>query len=135
MKRQILKGLFLFCFWFGSVRAEEFDDVSLRFYAQWEVGDEEQQKLLEKYGAFRVRFDPVGHAIPQGLSPELMQRWKSFYELCMRDGCYYCDADIGSCEAGTCGPKNAYCRPYMGSEGLPKCGIECADYAFFSTLT
>ncbi len=135
MERQILTGLFLLCLWLQSVHAEELEDVTLRFHAQWEVGDQEQQKLLEKYGTFRVRFDLDGHAMPQSLSPELIQRWKNFYELCMRDGCYYCDADIGSCETGTCGPENAYCRPYVDSEGLPKCGVECADYAFVATLT
>ena len=134
MKRQVFAGLFLLCLWLNGAYAEEFDDITLRYYAQWDVGDLARQKLLEKYGAFRVLFDQDGQPIPQGLSPELMQRWHSFYELCMRDGCYYCDADLGSCETGTCGSENASCKPYIGSEGLPKCGTECADYAFMSTL-
>ncbi|HUX80179.1 MAG TPA: hypothetical protein VMW10_10625 [Alphaproteobacteria bacterium] len=135
MYHQILKGFFLICLWLGSAHAEEFEDVSSRFHAQWDVGDPERQKLLEIYGALRVQFDQNGYPTPHGLSPELMQRWHSFYELCMRDGCYYCDADLGSCETGTCGPENANCRPYVGSEGLPKCGDECSDYAFASTLS
>ena len=134
MERQILKGMFLLYLWSSPVQAEEFPDVSLRFHSQWELGPHEQQKLLEKYGVYRVSFDQKGQATPHGLSPELMSRWKSFYELCMRDGCYYCDADVGSCETGTCGPENAYCKPYMRSDGLPACGVECADYAFISTL-
>jgi hypothetical protein len=134
MERQILVGFFLLL-WVGSALAEGFEDVSLRYYAQWDVGERERQKLLEKYGASRVSFDQEGRAMPQGLPPQQLERWHSFYELCMRDGCYFCDADIGSCETGTCGPENAYCKPYIGSEGLPKCGVECADYAFAAILS
>jgi hypothetical protein len=134
MKRQVLIGFILLCLWANAARAEGLEDVTLRYHTQWEVGDLERQILSEKYGESRVAFDHDGKAAPQSLSPELMDRWKNFYELCMRDGCYFCDFDIGSCETGTCGPDNSYCRPYMGSEGLPKCGVECADYAFMATL-
>jgi len=135
MKRHIFKEFFLLSLWFNSAQAQEIPDVSLRFHAQWDVGDEERQRLQEKYGAVRVSFDEGGHAVPVGLLPEHLKRWVRLYELCMRDGCYYCDADEGSCELGTCGPTNAYCKPYMGDEGYPQCGIACADYAFTSVLS
>ncbi len=135
MERQIFKWMFLLCIGLNPVQSEEFPDVSMRFHSQWELGPQDQQKLLKKYGVYRVSFDEKGQAIPHGIPPELISRWKCFYEICMRDGCYYCDTDVGSCETGTCGPENGLCKPYMGSEGLPVCGVECADYAFISTLT
>ncbi len=134
MSPQIRKGFFWLCFWLSPLQAEEFSDVTMRFHSQWDVGDQERQRLLEKYGVFRVTFDQEGHAVPHGLSPEQTVRWQRFYELCMCDGCYFCDASEGSCERGTCGPQNANCRPYISDEGMPKCGLECADYAFTSTL-
>lgn len=134
MERQILKGFVLLCLLLTALHADDIPDVSLRFHAQWNVGDQERQKLQEKYGITRVNFDKKGEAIPNGLSSAQLARWKRLYELCMRDGCYYCEADEGSCESGTCGFKNSYCRPHMGGEGLPQCGVECADYAFISTL-
>lgn len=134
MKHPILQGFFLLCLGQSLAKAEQAPDVSLRFHAQWNVGDKARQKLVKKYGLSRVSFDRKGHAIPHGLSKETLQRWKRLYEQCMRDGCYYCDAEEGSCETGTCGPKNALCKPYMETEGQPKCGHECADYAFNSTL-
>ncbi|MBS0272455.1 MAG: hypothetical protein JSR85_07410 [Proteobacteria bacterium] len=134
MKSQVLSLFFLSCLWLTFVYAEELPDVSLRFHAQWDVGERGRERLIEKYGVSRVRFDPSGQAIPSGLSPEQLPRWMRLYELCMRDGCYYCDANEGSCESGTCGPRNASCKPYLGPDGFPKCGIQCADYAFTSTL-
>jgi len=134
MERQFFTGLFLLCLWQTSLQADEIPDIFLRHHAQWVVGTREQQTLLEKYGLSRVSFDEKGQAMPHGLSPKQMTRWKRLYELCMRDGCTYCDAEDGSCETGTCGPQNAHCKPYLGSEGRPKCGAECADYAFMSTL-
>lgn len=134
MRFQILTGLFLLCLWHTSVRAEDISDVSSRFFAQWDIGERARQRLEEKYGTSRVKFDENGHVFPAGIPIALIARWKRFYELCMRDGCYYCDADVGSCDLGTCGPKNASCRPYM-DEKSPVCGLECADYAFISTLT
>ena len=134
MRRQILHGLLLLCVWSDFVHAEKLRDVTMRYHAQWDVGDQERQILLEKYGIFRVSFDQKGQARPYGLSAPQEMRWKRLYELCMRDGCYFCDADEGSCETGTCGPQNVYCKPYMGREGLPNCGFECADYAFIATL-
>lgn len=135
MGHQVLKGFVLLCFWLTHAQADEISDVSMRFHAQWDVGDQERQRLQKTYGITRVSFDEKGHAIPNGLSPKQLARWMRLYELCMRDGCYYCDANEGSCEFGTCGPKNTDCKPYIGEKGLPQCGGQCADYAFISTLT
>lgn len=134
MKKSIMRGFFLLSLWLMPAYAEEIYDVSLRFHRQWELGETEKETLREKYGPIRVSFDPNGQAVPKGLPSALIVRWKRFYELCMRDGCYYCDADEGSCESGTCGIYNVSCKPYMTSEGLPQCGVQCADYAFISTL-
>jgi hypothetical protein len=134
MKHQILKGVFLLFLWPTVAEAQEAMDVAPRFHAQWKIEEKIRQKLLEKYGLSRVSFDPKGRATPHGLSPEILKRWQRLYELCLRDGCYYCDADEGSCEAGTCGPQNAFCRPYMETEGNPQCGAECADYALACLL-
>lgn len=133
MKNNVYKAFLFLCLWQTPLWAED-ADVCMRYHAQWKVGDQARQKVLEKYGFSRVSFDQKGRAIPQGLSTKQIPRWERLYEFCMRDGCYYCDADEGSCEAGTCGPKNAACKPYLGSDGYPKCGIECADYAFLSLL-
>lgn len=133
MKRFMLRELFLLCLCIPTAKGEGLPDVCLRFHEQWKVGAQEQQELQKEYGALRVSFDEKGRATPCGLSHEQLSRWKSFYELCMRDGCYYCDASEGSCESGTCGPKNTYCKPYLDKNGNPTCGTECADYAFKST--
>lgn len=110
------------------------EDVSLRFHAQWKVDEVTQRKLRKAYGARRIKFDEQGHPLPQGLSSSERKRWERLYTLCMSDGCYYCDADEGSCELGTCGSQNEHCKPYLGQNGQPICGAECADYAFKSIL-
>ncbi len=109
-------------------------EVSLRFGAQWEISQGEKKSLEQKFGMTRVSFDLQGRPIPKGISPQIVQRWYRLYNLCMSDGCYYCDAPEGSCETGTCGPNNAHCKPHMDSSGCPKCGHVCADYAFSATL-
>lgn len=134
MRRHLLKPLFFLAFAVPGAYGEDIPDVSLRFYAQWDVGDRGRQRLTEKYGVHRVLFDARGHATPQNFPPQQLRRWRRLYELCMSDGCYYCDDDEGSCETGTCGPKNAHCRPYMDGTGTPQCGVQCADYALTSTL-
>src|SRR3990167_8060143 len=130
MRPYILTGLLLLCLGNTFAKAEEIRDVTLRYYAQWNIGERARQRLQEKYGTSRVHFDDNGQAFPNGIPIAMIARWKRLYELCMRDGCYYCDADEGSCESGTCGPKNTLCKPYLNSQGLPKCGPQCADYAF-----
>lgn len=110
------------------------EDVSLRFHAQWTVDERTREKIQKTYGGMRIDFDRKGHPIPHGLTPEQIKRWNRLYMLCMSDGCYYCDADEGSCELGTCGPRNESCSPYTGPDGHPICGKVCADYAFKSIL-
>lgn len=122
------------CLSLTSVKAEEICDVTLRYHTQWQLNGPQKALLSHRYGAIRVSFDPQGHASPQNLPPPLLERWKRLYEFCMRDGCYFCDADEGSCETGTCGISNRDCKPYMTGEGVPQCGNQCADYAFMSTL-
>lgn len=139
MGRQILTGFLLVNICNTSVDAEDMSDVSYRFQAQWDVGERVRQSILEHYGQSRVSFDENGQPIPKGLSAAQLKRWKRLYTLCMSDGCTYCDAEEGegSCESGTCGPHNSYCKPYMRQgEGPPNpiCGAECADYAFAATL-
>lgn len=134
MGHMFYKGLFLLCLCPCFVYADGPSDVSLRFHSQWKIGEREQRALQKKYGSSRVSFDGEGHATPNGLTPAQAKRWKRLYELCMSDGCYFCDSPEGSCENHTCGPKNAYCKPYLEVGGVPKCGKECADYAFTSTL-
>lgn len=134
MKGQVLRRLLLLPIFLSAVYGEEIPDVSLRFYAQWDVGDRERQKLTDIYGVQRVSFDAKGKVTPHNLPSNQIKRWMRLYELCMSDGCYYCDANEGSCETGTCGPKNIHCKPYVNSQGLPKCGSQCADYAFIATL-
>ena len=109
-------------------------DVSLRFGAQWEISQGEKKILEQTYGATRVSFDLQGRPIPKGIAPNDVQRWYRLYNLCMNDGCYYCDAAEGSCETGTCGPNNSLCKPHMDGQGCPKCGQVCADYAHTATL-
>lgn len=113
---------------------EDDERVSLRFHAQWSIDEGTRKKVHEAFGISRVTFDHRGVAVPHGLSSHQVKRWERLYNLCMSDGCYYCDAPEGSCELGTCGPQNAYCKPYMGQNGHPICGVECADYAFTSIL-
>lgn len=110
------------------------EDISLRFHAQWIVDERTREKIQKTYGAMRVDFDRKGRPIPHGLTPAQTKRWKRLYTLCMSDGCYYCDAGEGSCELGTCGPRNEFCTPYTGQDGQPICGKVCADYAFKSIL-
>lgn len=107
-------------------------DISLRYHAQWNVPEGTQKKLHKAYGMRRISFDPKGHPIPKGLSAMQKKRWKQFYELCMGDGCYFCDEPkgIGSCELNTCGENNEHCKPHVGRDGQPVCGKACADYAF-----
>ena len=126
--------VFILSLCFSTAGADDICDVTLRNYAQWEIQSCEKQVLYDMYGPLRVSFDPQGHATPQNLPPHLINRWERLYELCMRDGCYFCDYDEGSCETGTCGLQNASCKPYMNSQGFPKCGSQCADYAFIATL-
>jgi len=149
VERQLLKYLFLL--WIGLVMAsspsiaheysnenqivvDPIAEVSLRFAAQWEISLADKAALNQKYGIQRVHFDPQGHPNPTGISSQSLKRWQRLYNLCMTDGCYYCDAHEGSCETGTCGPQNSLCKPYMDSQGCPKCGDVCADYAFAATL-
>ena len=134
MKRQVLRGLLFLPIFLNPAYGEEISDVSLRFYAQWDVGEKARQRLDNTFGPQRVSFDAKGKITPHNLPSNQIKRWRRLYELCMSDGCYYCDADEGSCETGTCGPKNAQCKPYLNSKGLPKCGSQCADYAFSATL-
>lgn len=134
MKYQALRGLLFLPIFLNPAYGEEIPDVSLRFYAQWDVGERARQKLNNTFGPQRVSFDPKGNVIPHYLPSNQIKRWMRLYELCMSDGCYYCDADEGSCETGTCGLQNASCKPYMNSQGFPKCGSQCADYAFIATL-
>lgn len=105
-------------------------DVSLRYHAQWTVDKGTQKKLHETYGTRRISFDPKGRPIPKGLSADQIKRWERLYDLCMSDGCYYCDAAEGSCESNTCGVNNEHCKPHVGTDGQPICGKGCADYAF-----
>lgn len=109
-------------------------EVSLRFGAQWEISQVDKHALEQRYGVTRVSFDLQGRPIPKGISPKVVQRWYRLYNLCMSDGCYYCDAPEGSCESGTCGPSNSLCKPHMDGQGCPKCGHVCSDYAFTATL-
>jgi hypothetical protein len=109
-------------------------EVSLRFSAQWQISQSEKNAINKIYGPSRINFDPQGNPSPQGLAPHCVNRWHRLYKLCMCDGCYYCDASEGSCETGTCGPNNSYCKPYMDDQGNPKCGSTCSDYAFAATL-
>lgn len=133
MKPYVILGLTLICL--PAVYAEDIPEISLRFYAQWDVGDATRQKLTEVYGTQRVSFDDEGRAIPTTrLCKAQVSRWRRLYELCMSDGCYYCDSGEGSCETGTCGPKNSDCKPYKNAQGVPRCGCQCADYAFRATL-
>lgn len=137
MGRQILTGFLLIGVCHTPVKAEDMSDVSFRFQAQWDVGEGMRQSIQEQYGQSRVSFDQYGQPSPVGLSEAQLKRWKRLYALCMSDGCTYCDGGEGSCESGTCGPKNASCRPYMHhNEGPPTpiCGTECADFAFAATL-
>ena len=134
MKYQVLRGLLLLPIFLSAAYGEEIPDISLRFYAQWDVGEKARQRLDNTFGPQRVSFDGKGKVTPHNLPSNQIKRWKRLYELCMSDGCTYCDANEGSCETGTCGPKNTLCKPYLNSKGLPKCGLQCADYAFISTL-
>lgn len=134
MGKTFLAFFLLYGLWLCPTNAEELPEVSLRFHAQWNVSEKECKKLVETYGNSRVSFDQKGHAIPSGITSECLPRWQRLYELCMCDGCYYCDASEGSCETGTCGFKNEHCKPYINLDGLPQCGLQCADYAFISIL-
>jgi hypothetical protein len=115
-----------------NVSAE--DEISWRYHAQWRVDECTRAQLDAVYGQKRVNFDETGYPSPQGLSPTETKRWMRLYLLCMSDGCGFCDAEVGSCESGTCGFHNASCRPYLDLNGQPVCGQECADYAFTSML-
>lgn len=134
MKRHLWAAAFLLCLGQNGVCVDKNPEASLRFQSQWKISEREKQALHQKYGPYRVSFDQEGKATPQGLSPEQTKRWRRLYDLCMSDGCTFCDWEEGSCETQTCGPLNAHCRPIMEIDGRPKCGLECADYAFTSTL-
>ena len=134
MKRHLWVGTFLLCLGHNGICIDKTPEVSLRFHDQWKISESDKQTLQQKYGVSRVIFDQEGHATPIDLTSEQAKRWQRLYNLCMNDGCIFCDSAEGSCENQSCGPKNAYCKPYMETEGHPKCGFECADYAFMSTL-
>jgi len=104
--------------------------ISLRYHAQWNVDGETQKKLCKAYGMKRISFDQHGHPLPKGLSAPQKNRWDRLYQLCMNDGCYFCDAAEGSCESNTCGVNNEYCKPHLDKDGQPLCGNACADYAY-----
>ncbi|MBL8676315.1 MAG: hypothetical protein JNJ47_02650, partial [Alphaproteobacteria bacterium] len=101
MKYQTLWGLLFLPIFLSPAYGEEISDVSLRFYAQWDVGERARQRLNNIFGPQRVSFDPKGNVTPYHLPSNQIKRWIRLYELCMSDGCYYCDADEGSCETGT----------------------------------
>lgn len=111
-----------------SLKNPPLDGICFRFYDQWKVGDQDRTRLHQKYGVLCVHFDEKGKVLTDGVAPSLEARFTRFYNQCMRDGCLFCDADEGSCELGTCGLKNADCKPYM-REGRPLCGEDCAYYA------
>ena len=134
MEHNLFKWFFLLSLWPYVSQADKISDVPLRFHAQWQVEEQKRQEIQNKYGTTRVTFTQKGQAVPRGLSAEQLKRWERLYNLCMSDGCFFCDADVGSCEIGTCGNNNDSCKPHMGPEGLPTCGQECADFAFRSTL-
>jgi hypothetical protein len=110
--------------------AQDFHDVALRYHEQWKVEKQELAKVEAKYGVRRINFDSRGSPQPKGLTTNQEQRWQRLYSNCMLDGCFFCDAPMGSCETGTCGPRNASCKPFLDKSGHPHCGKVCADYAF-----
>lgn len=130
--KKILQGLCFLCLGHSVTQADSLtpplEGICFRFYDQWTVGDQERQKLRQKYGVFCVRFNEKGELLAEGLSPPDKARVISFYNQCMQDGCLFCDASDGYCETGTCGPHNRDCKPYM-RDGRPLCGEECAYYA------
>ncbi len=135
MGNQIFKGLLglhlCVCCWANpavSLRNPPMDGVCFRFYDQWKVGDQDRTRLQAKYGVMCVHFDEKGKILADRVTPSLKSRFIGFYNQCMKDGCLFCDADEGSCELGTCGVKNADCKPYM-REGRPLCGEDCGYYA------
>jgi hypothetical protein len=136
-----LGSIFIFCSELSALLPQKTnavysnEDVSLRFHAQWNVDEGTQERLHKTYGEKRVKFDQRGRPIPHGLTAAQIKRWENLYKLCMSDGCYYCDADVGSCESRTCGDNNEHCKPYTGPDGQPICGSICADYAFKLILT
>lgn len=135
MRRQVFKGFFCLslclygCVTQGiSLKNPPMDGICFRFYEQWKVGDQDRKKLQQKYGVVCIHFDNKGDVLTEGVSSSLKARFLRFYNQCMRDGCLFCDANEGSCELGTCGVRNADCKPYM-RDGRPLCGEECAYYA------
>lgn len=130
MRQFFLATSCLITFFANPARGE---DVAMRFHAQWNVDEGTQQRIQEAYGG--IDFDKEGQPLlPEGLGSVEMKRWERLYKLCMSDGCYYCDANEGSCELGTCGINNENCKPYIGRDGQPICGAACADFAFSSIL-
>lgn len=117
-----------------QAKADKISDVTLRNYDQWSLKERDQKLLYQKFGPIRVVFDSLGNARPLNLPANLIKRWEKLYEICMRDGCYLCDNDVGSCETGTCGPANKHCKPYLNADGVPECGKQCADYASMGVL-
>lgn len=130
-----MRALFiLFAFYPLQANADQLCDVTLRHHDQWTIAEKDQKILIQKFGPIRVVFDSSGNARPLNLPVSLIKRWEKLYEICMRDGCYLCDNDVGSCETGTCGPSNKYCKPYLNVNGIPECGKQCADYASMGVL-
>lgn len=104
------------------------EGTCFRFYKQWKVDDQDKQKLQKKYNLVLLHFNERGQVIMEKLPSSLQTRFDCLYRQCMQDGCLFCDANEGSCEAGTCGPHNSNCKPYMGENG-PLCGEGCVYYA------
>jgi len=133
MKRLSLKILFflgaaLGCEYTLSAQPPSPEGGCFRFEKQWKINEQDKQKLQKKYNLVLLRFNEKGQAIIEKLPMSIHARFDCLYKQCMQDGCLFCDANEGSCEAGTCGPHNADCKPYMGENG-PLCGEGCVYYA------
>ncbi len=137
MKLHLFKGLFLLgvgsCMILQAFSLSlPSEEVSLRHHSQWKVADRERKKLQKEYGFHNICFDEMGEIVAKKLTPLNESRFLGFYRQCMGDGCLYCDADEGSCDAHNCGgPTNAACKPFRGEDGRPLCGEGCAYYAYY----
>lgn len=128
-----LKGLFLISLLYGLTygtfaHTSSLEKTCFRFHDQWKTAEQSKKNLQKKYNTARIHFDERGEVLADKLSTFTKARFLRLYTQCMQDGCLFCDANEGSCEAGTCGPQNCHCKPYM-QEGRPLCGEECAFYA------
>ena len=131
MRKKIVKMLCLCCsigIGLPSAPSSASDGICFRFYDQWKVTEKDKRDLQKKYGFVCLLFNKEGSILIKGLSPAAKSRFINLYNQCMKDGCMFCDAEEGSCEEGTCGPDNAFCKPYM-EDGRPLCGEECGYYA------